>query len=279
MVKKLKQTILATGLAMLIAMPAFASVGVAPTRIEINANKVKNNYVTTAIEVKGDSTQPMRFKVYPEFFTINEKGEVVMVEKSNDPHDLSKKIRFVPSEFTVPPGKSQKVRVNIANIKTLPDGESRAILYLEDVNAKELSVPYSGGSGIGAQLLLKTRVGVPVYVDKGNFKKTADIEYFKITKEPDGLYTEMKILSTGNSKIRYSGMFQIVQDKKLICEYPLDGKVVGDNNSYIAKQKIETAKIKGAGEYTIRLVFSYFDEKGNRKNIKKDAILNITNQI
>ena len=267
-------------IALFIGIPAFASITVSPTRIEINANKIKNNYVTTAVEIKGDETKAIRYRAYPGYFKISDKGEMIMIDNSNgDVHDISGKIRFVPSEFTVLPGKSQKVRVNIANIKTLPDGESRAILYLEDVNAKELSVPYSGGSGIGAQLLLKTRVGVPVYVDKGNFKKTADIEYFKITKEPDGLYTEMKILSTGNSKIRYSGMFQIVQDKKLICEYPLDGKVVGDNNSYIAKQKIETAKIKGAGEYTIRLVFSYFDEKGNRKNIKKDAVLNITNQI
>lgn len=262
-----------------LALPIHASVTVSPTRIEINANKIKNNYVTTAVEIKGDTTKAVRYRAYPGYFKISDKGEMIMLESGTDEHDISGKIRFVPSEFTVPPGKAQKVRVNIANIKTLPDGESRAILYLEDVNTKELSVPYSGGSGIGAQLLLKTRVGVPVYVDKGNFKKNADIEYFKITKGSDGLYTEMKILSTGNSKIRYSGMFQIVQGKKLICEYPVDGKVVGDNNSYVARQKIETSKVKEPGEYTLRLVFSYFDEKDNRKNIKKDAILNIKNEI
>lgn len=278
MVKKLKQTILATGLAMLIAMPAFASVGVAPTRIEINANKVKNNYVTTAIEVKGDSTQPIRFKVYPEFFTINEKGEVVMVEKSNDPHDLSKKIRFVPSEFTVAQGKNQKVRINIAGLNQLPDGENRTMLYIEDVNPKEMSVP-TGRAGIGAQLIIKTRVGVPVYVDKGKVTKEADIEYFNIVKGKDGLYTDMKIVSKGNSKVRYTGSVQIIQGKKLVDEYTISGKTVGENNFYIDKQKIKTDKIKESGEYTLRMVVSYFDENGKRKNIKKEANLNITGNV
>ena len=137
MKKKIFGLLIALGL----AVPAFASVAVAPTRVEINANKLKNNYVTTAIEVKGDSQQPMRFKVYPGFFTINEKGEVVMTESSNDPHDLTKKIRFVPSEFTVVQGRNQKVRINIANLNQLPDGENRTMLYIEDVNPKEMNIP------------------------------------------------------------------------------------------------------------------------------------------
>ncbi len=265
-------------LALCLGIPAYASITVSPTKLEINANKIKNNYFTTAIEVKGGN-EPMRFRAYPGYFTISEKSEMVMKQSSNDPHDISGKIRFVPSEFTVPAGKSQKVRVNIANIKSLPDGESRAVLYLEDVNAKELSIPYSGGGGIGAQLILKTRVGVPVYVDKGNFQKKADIEYLNIVKDKNGLYTEMKILSTGNSKVRYNGTFQIVQGKKLIAEYPIDGKVIGNNSYYVAKQKIDTKNIKGAGEYTLRAVLSYFDENGNRKNIKKDTILKITSEI
>lgn len=274
MKKKIFGLLIALGL----AVPAFASVAVAPTRVEINANKLKNNYVTTAIEVKGDSQQPMRFKVYPGFFTINEKGELVMVDNANDPHDLSKKIRFVPSEFTVAQGKSQKVRINIAGLNTLPDGENRTILYIEDVNPKEMSIP-TGRAGIGAQLIVKTRVGVPVYVDKGRVSKDADVEYLNIVKGKDGLYTDMKVISKGNSKVRYSGNVQIVQGKKLIDEYSLAGKVVAGNNFCVDRQKIKTDNIKEAGEYTLRMVLSYFDENGKRKNIKKEANLNITGKV
>lgn len=274
----MKKKILGLLIALMFAVPAFASVAVSPTRIEINANKIKTNYITTAIEIKGDTKELMRFKVYPGFFTINEKGEMVMVDKSNDIHDLSKRLRFVPSEFNIAQGKSQKLRINIANLNTLPDGESRAVLYIEDVNPKEFAVD-SGRAGIGAQLIVKTRVGVPIYIDKGKIKKEADIEYLKIVKEKDGLYTDMKVLSKGNSKIRYSTAVQIIQDKKLIDEYTLNGKVVGENNYYVDKQKIKIDKIKGAGEYTLRIIVSYFDENGKRKNIKKETNLIIQGNV
>ena len=273
MFKTLNKKILTTTLALFMTIPTFASVAVSPTRIEINANKIKNNYITTAIEVKGDSQVPMRFKVYPGYFTIDNKGEVVMVDKAtNDPHDLSKKIRFVPSEFTVAQGKNQKVRLNIANLNQLTDGESRTMLYIEDVNPKEMNIP-TGNAGINAQLIVKTRVGVPVYIDKGKVTKDAEIEYLNVIKEKNAYYTNMKVVSKGNSKIRYSGKVQIVQGKKLVSEYNLSEKVVGANNFYVDKQKIEMNNIKESGEYTLRTVLSFFDENGKRKNIKKETNL------
>lgn len=262
---------------LLIASSVWASVAVSPTKIEINANKIRNNYATAAVEVRGDLQKAVRFRIYPEYFVITNESRMNTDVPKGDIHDISSNLRFVPSEFTVPPGKSQKVRVNIANVKALPDGESRAVLFLEDVNPKEMNIP--NNAGIGAQLVVKTRVGIPVYVDKGKFTKTGDIEYLKIVREKDGLYTEMKVLSKGNSKIRYTGKVQVIKDKKLVDEYNLDSKVVGDNNYYVAKQKIDTKNIKDAGEYTLRVILSYFDEDNNRKNLKKDAVLNIKNDM
>ena len=277
-IRKELNTTLCIAMVSNLSLPVLASVAVAPTRIEINANKTKNTYITTAIEVKGDTKQPMRFKAYTGFFTINEKGEVVMVANSNSPYDLSKKVRFVPSEFTVAQGKSQKVRINIAGLNSLPDGENRTMLYIEDVNPKEMNIP-TGHAGIGAQLIVKTRVGVPIYIDKGKVSKEAVVEYLNIVKGKDGLYTDMKVISKGNSKVRYTGSVQIMKGKDLIDEYKLTGRVVGGNNFYIDKQKIKTDKIKGVGEYTLRMVISYLDENGKRKNIKKETILNITGNV
>lgn len=273
----MKKKLLGFLIAIAMGIPAYASITVAPTKVEINANKLRSNYVTTAIEVRGDKNKAMRFRAYPGYFKISDASKLVVVEKSGEPQDISSKVRFVPSEFTIPAGKTQKLRINIANINSLPDGESRAILYIEDVEPKEVNVP--NNLGIGAQLILKTRVGVPIYVDKGKFVKSAEIEYFNIVKEKNGLHTEMKINSTGNSRIRYNGVIQIVKGRKLIDEYPLEGDIVGVGNSHIAKQKIKTDKIKEPGDYTLRMIFYYFDEKDARKNIKKDAILKITGEI
>ena len=175
MKKRLLGFLIAIGL----SIPAYASITVSPTKLEINANKIRNNYATTSIEVKGDATKPMRYKAYSGYFVITEDATMNM-NPASDMYDASSKIRFVPSEFTIPPGKTQKVRVNIANIKSLPDGESRAVLYVEDVNAKEIEIP--NNMGIGAQLILKTRVAVPIYIDKGKFFKKADIESLELIK-------------------------------------------------------------------------------------------------
>jgi hypothetical protein len=260
--------------ALMIIGQAHASLSVAPMRLEINANKVKGNYLTTAINVTGDTKTPMRFKVSKGYFKLNSKGEAIMVEdvETKDPHDISKNIKFVPSEFNVMPGKSQKVRINIINLNQLPDGESRAMLFVEDVNAREYNVN-TGSSNYGAQLIVKTRLGIPIYIDKGKVVKTGEIEYFKIVKGNDGLYTEMKINSTGNSRIRYEGKMQIVQGKKLIDEYKIKGMPVGSGCQYVAKDKIKTDKLVSGNEYILRSVITYEDGNGKKQHIKQEIPL------
>lgn len=263
--------------ALMITSQAFASIAVAPMRLEINANKVKGNYLTTSLTVRGDAKKPMRFKVTKGYFTLNEDGQFNIIEDKdlNDPHNISNHIRFVPSEFNVMPGKTQKVRINIVNLNQFPDGESRAMLFVEDVDPKELAVP-TGNESYGAKLIVKTRLGIPIYIDRGKVSKIGEIEYLTITKEKDGLYTNMKINSQGNSRVRYEGKVQIVQGKKLIDEYSIDSHPVPDGKYYVAKDKIKTDKITAKGEYILRVVLSYDDGNGKKQHIKQETTLNVT---
>lgn len=263
---------------MIMGQAAYASLAVSPMRLEINANKIRGNYLTTSINVTGDKTKPMRFKVSTGYFTLNKNGELNIIEEStNDPHDISKKVKFVPSEFNVMPGKSQRVRINIVNLNQLADGENRAILFIEDVDPKEFAVD-TGRPGIGAQLIVKTRLGVPIYLDKGKFSKIGEIEYFNVVNQKDGLYTEMKINSKGNSKIRYEAKVQIIQGKKLIDEYLLKGHPVAHGNSFVSKDKIKTDKL-APGDYTIRAVVTYDDGNDKKQVLKQETELSIKSNI
>ena len=254
-------------LSLMITAQVHASISVAPTRLEINANKVKSNYVTTAIDVRGDDKKAMRFKAYTGYFILNDKGEFVDSDNlKGAPDDISKKVRFVPSEFNVPAGKIQKLRVNIANLNSLPEGESRAVLYIEDVNPKEYPVN-TGNLGIGAQLIVKTRVAVPIYVDKGNFTKKAEIENFSLSKDKQGIYTNLKIKSTGSTRVRYTARIQVIQGKKLLEDYPIYGTAVPAGKTFEAKDKMKLENVKDAGEYTVRAVVTFTDEKGKKQNI------------
>ena len=143
---------------------------------------------------------------------------------------------------------------------------------------KEFNIP-TGMQGIGAQLIVKTRVGVPIYVDKGKVVKEAEMEYFNLKQENGVLYTNMKLVSKGNSKVRYSGIIQIVQGKKLIDEYNINEKVVPSNGFYIDKQKVKTDKLNASSEYTLRMIISYIDGNGKRVNIKKETNFNTKGNV
>ncbi len=269
----MKKRLLGTILALIMAVPAFASIAVSPTKIDLNATKVKANYMTTAIDIKGSSMTPVRYKAYAEYFKVNEKGELVFIERSNDPQNIAKRLKFIPSEFTVAQGKSQKLRVNIPNLNTLADGESRAILYIEDINPKEMNLD-TGRAGIGAQLIVKTRVGIPIYVDYGKAVRNAEIEYAKINKQKDGYYLEMKVADSGNSKVRCNGAVQIIEGKKLKSETKLQEFVTAPESFNIVTTKINTENIE-AGNYIARVIVTYRDINEKMKTLKKEIELSL----
>ncbi len=272
----MKKKILGLLIALGLSVPAFASITVTPTRIEINANKVRNNYASASIEVRGVPDKPVRYRATTGYFEIK-NSEIELMDGKGNPHNISSKIRFVPSEFTVPPGKSQRVRVNIANVKSLPDGESRAIIFLEDIEPKEQNIPNE--LGITTKLIIKTRVGVPIYVDKGNFVKSAEVQTFDIEQRKDGLYAVANITSKGNSKVRFTSAIQIINNKKLVDECRFVSSVVPHSETIKFEQKLDLKEKLKAGDYTARLIMTYDDEKSNKKNIKKDTVIQIKGEI
>lgn len=161
---------------MFFSQRAESALKVTPTLLELNANETRGNYLTASFDVQGDANETIRFKIYPSYFKISPQGTMDIIEENTSESDnLIKNVRFVPNEFTLQNGNKQKVRLTITDLKNLPDGESRMVLFLEDVAAKELMLP-SGMKDVTTKLIVKTRVGIPIYLDKGKFVKCAQIE-------------------------------------------------------------------------------------------------------
>ena len=255
---------------------ANAALKVTPTLLELNANQTKGNYLTTSFYIQGDKNETIRFKIYPGYFKISQQGTMEIIENSNEANNLMKNVRFVPNEFTLQNGNTQKVRITVSDLKNIPDGESRMVLFLEDVAAKEMMLP-SGIKDVSTKLIVKTRVGIPVYLDKGKFVKCAQIESFDIKQQPKDLQVSLKLSSSGNSKVRYTGKAQIIKDKELIGEYKLKNHVVGSNNILLTNEEITLKDIKENGNYTLRLVIQYTDEKGHLKSLVKENQFTIDN--
>lgn len=260
------------------ALQANAAIKVSPTVIELKTSGAKNNYLTASIDVQGSKTDTVRFKIYPEYFEISDKGTMDILEKKDSPHSLVKYARFVPNEFTVAGGKTQKVRITIADLKQLPDGESRMVMFFEDVNAKEVVLPYSQ-KNVTTKLIVKTRVGIPVYVDKGRVVKTANIESLSVENKNKVLVSNIKLTSSGNSKVRYSGKAQIIKDKELVSEYPIKNNVIGSYNTLSSEEAIPTDKIPQDGTYTLKMIVNYKDANGKSKNLIKETVFTLDKKL
>ena len=249
---------------------SYAALKVSPTIIELNTLGHKRNYITTSFNVRGGDSELIRFKVYPSYFEITEDGKMNEIPVSNSPNSLVDHAGIVPNEFTLKNGESQKVRITIGNIDKLPDGENRMVLFLEDVKPKEIILPYYK-KDVVTKLMVKSRVGIPVYLDKGKFVKCASFDNLNLTKTPKELVAKIELSSIGNSKVRYNGKAQIIKGRKLISEKEISSNTIKNNGKLVVTESIPTNDLKELGEYKLRIVINYEDEKGNLKNITKET--------
>lgn len=256
--------------------PAFAAVKVAPTLIELNANKGAGNYLTTSFSVQADKNETIRYKLYPEYFTITDNGKMNAAPFSEKPDNLIPHARFVPNEFTLKNGNPQLVRVTFTDIKSLPDGESRMVMFLEDVAAKEIILP-AKNKNVNTKLIVKTRLGIPIYVDKGRFVKAGSFNDLKVEQNNKNLVYHMKLSAGGNSKVRYHGKAQIIKNKELIKEFNMNSNTIRANGIFeetgLIPENLE------AGNYILKVILTYKNEKGENKNLIKEISFNVGNSI
>lgn len=252
---------------------AYGAIKISPSYIELDANKTRKDYISESFAVAGGANETIRFKVSADYFEIDKSGIVNVIKDQGQKCSLVSRLNIYPKEFTVQNGKEQKVRFTLTNLKTLPEGESRLVVFLEDVNTKEIFIQKSL-NGFGGRIIVKTRVGVPIYIDKGNYVKKGNLDNIVLKKTGDDYFCEYKVSSLGNSKIRYKGIAQLIQGDNLIEEIKINGLIVEGGKFVETAQKfdIPKEKIDPCKEYKIRFVLNYKDEKQNDKYLKKELI-------
>lgn len=238
---------------LLIKFPALAGIRLSAERFEFEANS-KTNFLTGSFTVENDDKEPVRFKVYPQYFEISENGTILTDLKEEGL--LSKNIRFNPAEFTLNRNESQKIRFTITNVKDLPDGESRTALFLEDVKTKEQALP-SENRNASAKLVLKTRVAIPIYVDKGKVFKSGSIEKLEIQKYKNNYYYDLAVKSSGNSKIRVGGVGQIIKGNDLVNEFAINEHPIQAGSTGKFRDIIPAFNMEAGQKYTFKAIMSY----------------------
>lgn len=274
--RKLLNQIAVLIILLLQAFPAFATVKVMPTLIELDANKTRGNYLTTSFSVQADKNETVRFKLYPEYFTITDEGKMDAKPVSNNADNLIPRARFVPNEFTLKNGIPQTVRVTFTDLKNLPDGESRMVMFIEDVAAKEILLP-NANKKLNTRLIVKTRLGIPIYVDKGCFIKAGSFDDLRVEKNNKTLVYKMNLSAIGNSKVRYHGKAQIIKDNQLIKEFSVSSSTIRANG--ILKGTGNLPDNLEDGDYILKVILTYKNEKGENKNLIKETQFHTGNSI
>lgn len=248
-----------------------AAIKISPSYVELNANKTKKDFITGSFSVSGGKDEVVRFKVYPKFFEHNTNGDFVELEDKGQKNSLMGKVKIYPTEFSCENGAEQKVRFTITDIKSLPNGESRLVLFLEDKKTKEVIIN-NLGHGASGKIIIKTRVGVPIYVDKGLYSKKATLDSVALNNQKEGYTCEYKVSSTGNSKIRYKSLVYISQKDNLIKKIDLSGSTIEGGNKLDKTVKLDLNKdeLIPNEEYKIKFVLIYTDENNHEKILKKE---------
>ncbi|MDD3238206.1 MAG: hypothetical protein PHV37_08945 [Candidatus Gastranaerophilales bacterium] len=255
---------------------ADASIKVSPLFVELKSNNSRNDFVTASINVEADKNETVRYKIYPEFFRISEKGDMNIIDLKDSPDSLIRNAKYVPNEFTLKDGKPQKVRITVTNLKQLPVGESRMVVFFEDVATKELLLS-NPNPNMTTKLIVKTRIGVPIYFDKGNIARAANFDDLSIKNNGDkNLTYNVKLSSKGNSRIRCSGKAQIIKDGQLVSEYNLNPMVLAQSSNYFNSGEIPLKDITSAGKYNLRLTISYQDGKNKLRKMYKEQIFEVS---
>jgi P pilus assembly chaperone PapD len=237
-----------------------AAVKITPSRFEftLKPNNTRN-IINGSFSVQGGSNETIRFRIYPENFDIAEDGSVITNSESSSENRFINNIRFNPAEFTLSPGQVQRIRFTIPDINDLTDGEHRIALFMEDVKTKEEVLP-TYNENVSASIVIKTRAGLPIYINKGKTIKSGVIEKLSAERINGVYYSVLSIKSTGNSNIRISGNGQIICKKKLIKEFPLDQHVIQAGNTGKFKIILPVNDLELNEDYKFKLTLTYKDQ-------------------
>jgi hypothetical protein len=181
---------------------AQAQIQISPMVVEESANR---GQVQGIINITNSGSTPIRARLYSEFFIYSNDGFKTIPTSAND---LSPYLQFSPRELVLPPETTRRVRLLAGLAPNLPDGEYRAVVFTE--NLQEETVKNSSGSGVS----IKTRIGVTVYVRKGNLSTNLAVDSAKFNDKQQQI--QISVRNTGQVSASPLINWNLKQGDKLI---------------------------------------------------------------
>lgn len=220
---------------------AQAQVSISPLVIDVQANR---GQAQGLINITNKSSEPFRARVYAEPFTYSR--DVGFQTIPSNPSNLTPYLQFSPRELIVPPGVNRRVRLSARLSPSLPDGEYRAVIFTEDL--KQANTTDSQGNSVG----IKARIGVTVYVRKGNVSPNLAVNSASFNSQQKQI--QLMVRNSGQASARPVVTWTLNQGGKAVRGGKVDGGtaiIAGSDRNLLLDDPGKNESALSAGEYQL----------------------------
>ena len=253
---------------------------ITPPKYDIEVDKnISYEYV---IKVTNDTTDQLYNMVTSvETFTANESGNAPIITPFEPGDSRAQIVKLDSSNFTLQPGKSRQVVVNLSVPQDAPSGGYYFAIIFTNQNTSQGSVK------------INQRIASLLFVNAGkDVKRGAIVEQFAVDNkivDPifDGFGVELRLKSQGNYFLKPSGIIQLASEKTSTPLFDEDTILLDKSRTfryykngifqapYISKNNIEnsnTGGVKAArlegdtplfGTHNLTAQLQYVDENGD----------------
>lgn len=216
---------------------------VAPTRFEIELDKVNTNEITLI----NNTTSPMRLESFLESAPGYEK------------YSLNNYIKLYPKMVAIKPGGKQVVRFRIKPDAGMTPGEYKSYVVFKEMPLKDSGNNNSGK--VDAQIKMITEVGISIYGYYGEINRGTNISNLTLTynKKDSSLKVVADSNSKGNSSELLNQKIEILGAGGIVTDV-IESQFGRTERS--GKSKIENSmRVQGVKGKRVRVTI--FDSQGN----------------
>lgn len=176
------------------ASMASASILVFPTRLALS-DRTKAGYLS----LRNTSNEKKTYRIATVYYKMGTDGSMSLVQEGADELKDSAVglLRFSPREVTIEPGAEQVVRVMFYSRRPIEDGEYRAHLRFEPVEAVEVAKASAEAADGAVTMSIKSKVSVsiPVVFSRGRIEKKVALvqpEIIEFNEKHRGFQVKLK---------------------------------------------------------------------------------------
>lgn len=205
---------------------ARADIAISPVVIETEINR---GQAQGTITVSNRDAEEFRARVYSLPFTYDKEQGFQLLESS--PQDLTPYLQFSPRELQVPGTDQRRIRFIARVPPSLPDGEYRAMLFTENLEAT-FQEETDANSDVVLRTAIVPRVGVAVYVRKGDISHELSIDSARYN--PESKQVQLLVRNTGKASAILQGEWTIKKgEQEIYSGRGIDTTVIAEGERYL----------------------------------------------